>query len=1583
MSSRLRCHCPSQPVAQQYVPAYTPPCCPAPTKRDPRRNSPYCPSTRSFSEPLSHAEYLRRLKENNTAPISSTNALVQYGEGEYKKTLWMEGLVGGACCPAVPLIPAAQTTQDAGLYTEAKGAAAAAIVGINDEKGVPESLHTLQKQGQAIFSQTCPGFSCQESQPEPPTPPPPPPVINFSYLAVQRGATGNFKYHIYNTLTNEWTYVSDSGLDGTYTFVEAGFVGNQFFTVFTNAGMRYFQIIDLFGEVFQPLNPIPITQFGFTSSYFYSNVLFAYINAISSTSINITRYNPITELAESTQVTISSFPNFFVALFYNLLVIRYRSSESPLTVNHALWPLTQTAPSASVYTVTSSPGIFTGLNLFGSFTAGLRNSTHFAWESGGQFIIPTIDSTNVTALGNEIPSGYGPINKGRQLLRVLRGGYNEWYLYDFDAIANSTNPKFIYMNPLRRLAVGSGVSFSSYIQNTYLTGLTSLPSNSQLVTEQNVNTYTNAISLDGVVTPGNYTDISGSVVGGRTFSLSRIAYNTYYQEPTFGYITGNSDNPVTTVLSMSNGSTWIQGSGSYANTRGTMTVSNLDGSYSLNKFFTVETMIPILEPNDSVIDLPATSLTTTERSWNVVQQQFELFHSNSANSVFSQGPYGMIIKPRNTTSVVRQIQFRANIQTDSSDPMTFTLEGSNDNGTTYTTIVANANTNIGNAVIGSRLYIYYSAVFANSTAYSQYRLTFPTLRVNTSPTLRIQKVQFLAAAPGGYLIDGSVNASITLNKGQTYEFKVNAPNDIFWIQTVPAPYSSANVYNTGVTNNGCKSSILRFAVPAGAPATLYYVSQTDPTKTGTINIVNSGAPAGNISGTWWAHMNSSTVSGASTFADIWFTIENPTQWGTSAITKIQDTRPTSAVTFLPYRYVVGVSGQNYLLGKMFVVAPFNPTFYTASEITTIIQRYVQNLNLFNTFQTVSFPKLYTHITPTTAYTLPSWSSSVMTAPNGFNFDFSQCVTFTLTAYNDIQIRRIGSYLQDNNNSQRIDIYYRNGGVSFPIDTTNGWTQLTFDPITPTALNGINNNIRMFPPVNNPLLITVLAGQTFGFCIRSSSNLIVLTNTVGSTEQFYENNDFRITTGDVAGFSGTGGPTMPFTLSTTPRSFAGLVEAQRTVNPTQLIRATTFSVSNFQGAYNYGEVISILGNEVTPRRFEYTIPNLFVSQNAGMVLYNNNEYSFGIETSQYAVNLRIIRSVSSGDLVVPIRTNMICLPSTYSLTFLIGRMLGYVYVSATYQGTQRDYVIVRITDGVIVAQGTDPNFSEAILTTGSKLIRLNSNGTITMFRNGTLETYTANTFTNIARMRSDIGLNDTLFAYSTARALALTDSGYTIVTFPTPLTAINSTILANNYLTLIQLNPLRINVVSPSATLYTYSLEKTTTLMRRRNTDTSMMVHVQYPSTIPGPDSTVYTFRMTDSYGDGWNGSQMQIRQGTTVIATIGPTFTSGFGPVNITVTLVAGQSYNLFWVSTNPATTYPEEVGVSILNPSGTTIYSMPFNSQALMGTTLYTFTAQSFPTLIPENLYVTFDTTTNQFYTNTATIDTVSNVVGNFIYQP
>ena len=120
----------------------------------------------------------------------------------------------------------------------------------------------------------------------------------------------------------------------------------------------------------------------------------------------------------------------------------------------------------------------------------------------------------------------------------------------------------------------------------------------------------------------------------------------------------------------------------------------------------------------------------------------------------------------------------------------------------------------------------------------------------------------------------------------------------------------------------------------------------------------------------------------------------------------------------------------------------------------------------------------------------------------------------------------------------------------------------------------------------------------------------------------------------------------------------------------------------------------------------------------------------------------------------------------------------------------------------------------------------------------------------------------------------------------------------------------------------------------------------------------FIFRMTDSFGDGWNGNTMSIRQFGQTVATIGGTFTAGAGPVNVTVALCSNQPFELFW---NTGGTFPGEVGVSIIDPLGVQIYNKPFNT-GTRGTVLYTGPASCTPPTCPAptNIAVSGLTTTS-----------------------
>lgn len=79
--------------------------------------------------------------------------------------------------------------------------------------------------------------------------------------------------------------------------------------------------------------------------------------------------------------------------------------------------------------------------------------------------------------------------------------------------------------------------------------------------------------------------------------------------------------------------------------------------------------------------------------------------------------------------------------------------------------------------------------------------------------------------------------TLTLKKGITYVFNMNAPGHPFLIKTVQTAGVS-NSYNNGVTNNGASLEAITFTVPLDAPNTLYYICEFHSSMVGTINVIN-------------------------------------------------------------------------------------------------------------------------------------------------------------------------------------------------------------------------------------------------------------------------------------------------------------------------------------------------------------------------------------------------------------------------------------------------------------------------------------------------------------------------------------------------------------------------------------------------------------------------------------------------------------------------------------------------------------------------------------------------------------------------
>lgn len=139
------------------------------------------------------------------------------------------------------------------------------------------------------------------------------------------------------------------------------------------------------------------------------------------------------------------------------------------------------------------------------------------------------------------------------------------------------------------------------------------------------------------------------------------------------------------------------------------------------------------------------------------------------------------------------------------------------------------------------------------------------------------------------------------------------------------------------------------------------------------------------------------------------------------------------------------------------------------------------------------------------------------------------------------------------------------------------------------------------------------------------------------------------------------------------------------------------------------------------------------------------------------------------------------------------------------------------------------------------------------------------------------------------------------------------------------------------------------------------------------DQCTYTFIMTDSWGDGWNGGMMAVTQNGITLATIGQNFTAGPGPVSVSVEMCNSLPFELFWTSGG---SFPEEMGVSIQNSFGQ-IFFTKAPGTGLPGTAVYSGTIDcDNPMCLPPN-----DLTATNITMTTADLGWAGPDTGNWDY--
>src|ERR1051326_4762627 len=101
-----------------------------------------------------------------------------------------------------------------------------------------------------------------------------------------------------------------------------------------------------------------------------------------------------------------------------------------------------------------------------------------------------------------------------------------------------------------------------------------------------------------------------------------------------------------------------------------------------------------------------------------------------------------------------------------------------------------------------------------------------------------------SVTPNGFsswVINGQQNPTLTLLRGVTYVFQVNASFHPFDIKT-NLTTTSSDRYNNGVTGQGVQVGNLTFVVPTNAPNQLFYHCENHLSMGGTLNIINPPSP---------------------------------------------------------------------------------------------------------------------------------------------------------------------------------------------------------------------------------------------------------------------------------------------------------------------------------------------------------------------------------------------------------------------------------------------------------------------------------------------------------------------------------------------------------------------------------------------------------------------------------------------------------------------------------------------------------------------------------------------------------------------
>jgi len=208
-----------------------------------------------------------------------------------------------------------------------------------------------------------------------------------------------------------------------------------------------------------------------------------------------------------------------------------------------------------------------------------------------------------------------------------------------------------------------------------------------------------------------------------------------------------------------------------------LVAQNIAGpSTSAVAVITIRSGLPdVTEPGDPVVVLIGTTPANEDVPMAIDNTTSKYLNRDMDEVAPFDPPVGFTVAPSIGSTIVNVLRFYTANDTEGRDPSSYTLEGSNDGGGSYTTIASGtlslpATRNAAALLLDPLTQALQEVRFANTTAYTSYKLSFNSVKDGNQALMQIGEVEFLgsiADIPGPPVVRKDLPAKVVVYAGRT------------------------------------------------------------------------------------------------------------------------------------------------------------------------------------------------------------------------------------------------------------------------------------------------------------------------------------------------------------------------------------------------------------------------------------------------------------------------------------------------------------------------------------------------------------------------------------------------------------------------------------------------------------------------------------------------------------------------------------------------------------------------------------------------------------------------------------------------